>query len=406
MKNLSSVAMAVGMVCVATSSHAQSNVTLYGTADAGVLSISNTATGMPGYIPSANATDRKTMFKDGGVGASNWGLRGREDLGGGYYANFQFQGNINTASGAAGGPNSSSGQSFFNQVAAVGFSGPFGELKLGRQISPMIFAMSSTDVRQVRYFGSALTALVGLNSASGAFIGNNSNAAFGAVYNDSAIVYTSPTWNNFTLHLGLASGEPGGFSKTNSQQVAALLYANGGLRLSAFYYNGYGNNLPVASALYGAKLGSAAAGSAAAAAAGFSPTANTNRLASLGALYKWDTFSLSGAYYRARNPAGAVMPGGSASLSMVSLGAGWLVQPNINLTAGYQRIKDFTNTGNSATQFAAGVDYSLSKRTTLYAQAATIRNNGANMNLSPVYATPVAAGRNVNAWMVGVRHTF
>ena len=406
MKNLSSVAMAVGMVCVATSSHAQSNVTLYGTADAGVLSISNTATGMPGYIPSANATDRKTMFKDGGVGASNWGLRGREDLGGGCYANFQFQGNINTASGAAGGPNSSSGQSFFNQVAAVGFSGPFGELKLGRQISPMIFAMSSTDVRQVRYFGSALTALVGMNSASGAFIGNNSNSAFGAVYNDAAIVYTSPKWNNFTLHLGYAAGEPGGFSKTNSQQTAALLYANGGLRLSAFYYNGYGNNLPVASALYGAKLGSAAAGSAAAAAAGFSPTANTNRLASLGALYKWDTFSLSGAYYRARNPAGAVMPGGSASLSMVSLGASWLVQPNISLTAGYQRIKDFTNTGNSATQFAAGVDYSLSKRTTLYAQAATIRNKGANMNLSPVYATPVAAGRNVNAWMVGVRHTF
>ncbi len=405
MKNLSK-ALALGAACAAGSVCAQSSVTLYGTADAGVLSISNTAMGAPGYIPAPGASGRKTMYKDGGIGASNWGLRGREDLGGGYRANFQFQGNINTSSGGAGGPNSSSGQSLFNQVAMVGFSGPFGEIKLGRQIAPMIFAMAHTDVRGVRYFGSALTGLVGMNSASGAFIGNNSNAAFGAVYNDNAIVYTSPAWNNFTLHLGYAAGEPGGFSKTNSQQTAALLYANGGLRLSAFYYNGYGNNLPAASALYGAKLGSPAAGSAAAADAGFSPTANTNRLASVGALYKWDTFTLSGAYYRARNPARAVMPGGAASVSMVALGAGWQMQPNINLTAGYYRIKDHTNDGHNASQWAASVDYSLSKRTTLYAQAASTRNQGANMNLSPVYATPVGAGRNVNAWMVGLRHTF
>ena len=46
----------------------------------------------------------------------------------------------------------------------------------------------STDARQARYFGSVLTALVGLNSASGAFIGNNSNAAFGSIYNDNALV--------------------------------------------------------------------------------------------------------------------------------------------------------------------------------------------------------------------------
>ena len=114
---------AAGTVC------AQSSVTLYGTADAGVLSISNTATGKPGYIPSPNATGRTNMYKDGGIGASNWGLRGKEDLGGGYGATFQFQGNINTSSGGAGGPNSSSGQSLFNQVARVGLSGPFGEIK-------------------------------------------------------------------------------------------------------------------------------------------------------------------------------------------------------------------------------------------------------------------------------------
>lgn len=396
----------LGAMAAAGSVCAQSSVTLYGNMDGGLLSISNTAMGTPGYIPSPNASDHKTMYKDGGIGASNWGLRGREDLGSGYRVNFQFQGNINTASGATGGPNSSSGQSFFNQVAMVGLSGPFGEVKLGRQISPMIFAMGSTDVRQVRYFGSALTGLVGMNSASGAFIGNNSNSAFGTVYNDNLIVYTPPTWNNFTMHLGYAAGESSSSSKANSQQTAALLYANGGLRLSAFYYNGYGNNLPVASALYSARLGSSAAGSAAAAAAGFSPTANTNRLMSVGALHKWNTVTLSAAYYRARNPDRVVVPGGSSSLSMVALGAGWQVQPNINLTGGYYHIQDHTNDGHRATQIASSLDYSLSKRTILYVQAALTRNKGSNMNLSPVYATPVAAGRNVNAWMLGVRHMF
>lgn len=405
MSKLSKIVMlgamgAAGTVC------AQSSVTLYGTADAGVLSISNTATGKPGYIPSPNATGRTNMYKDGGIGASNWGLRGKEDLGGGYGATFQFQGNINTASGNAGGPNSSSGQSTFNQMATVGITGPFGEVKLGRQMSPMMFAMASTDVRQARYFGSALTALVGLNSASGAFIGNNSNVAFGTVYNDSAIVYTTPTWGGFTAHLAYAAGESTGFGKANSQQTAALMYASGGLRLSAFYYNGYGNNLPVATALYTAGTGSAAAGSNAATAAGFTPTANTNRLMSLGALYKWDAFTVSGAYYKGRNPALAVMPGGSTNINMYTLGAGWQIRPNINFTSGYYRIKDDTNTGNSATQLAAGVDYILSKRTVLYAQAATIRNKGSNMNVSPVYGSPVAANHNVNAWMLGIRHTF
>ncbi|MDO5626229.1 MAG: porin [Pseudomonadota bacterium] len=399
--------LALGAACAATgAAHAQSSLTLYGTADAGVLSISNTAVGRPGYIPSPQTSGRQTVYKDGGLGASNWGLRGRDDLGGGWRVNFQFQGNIDTASGNAGGPNSSSGRSLFNQMAMVGIAGPLGEVKLGRQIAPMIFAMASTDVRQVRYFGSPLTALVGMNSASGAFIGHNSNVAFGTVYNDSAIVYTSPIWNNLTLHLGYAADASGGFGKANSQRTAALMYASGGLRLSAFYYNGYGNNLPVATALYGAALGNAEAGSAAAAQAGFSPKANTNRLMSVAGLYKWGAFTVSGGYYWGRNPARAILPGGSASLDMLTLGGAWQIQPNLSLTTGYHRIKDNTNDGHSATQVVVGLDYLLSRRTIAYVQAATIRNKGANMNLSPVYGTPVGANRNVNALMLGMRHTF
>jgi predicted porin len=385
---------------------AQSNVTLYGTVDLGVLSIDHVSGSRIGYVPSPADAGRSTQLKDGGIGGSHWGMRGREDLGGGLAATFQLQGNINAKDGSTGGPNSSSTTSFFNQFSTVGLAGPWGELKVGRQVSPMYFAMASTDARGARYFGSVLTGLAGMNSASGAFAGNNSNLAFGTIYNDNAIVYNSPAWKGLSVSAEYAFGNTPGSSKANSQQALTAMYANGGLRLSALWYNGFGNNLDTATALFTAGTGSAAAGAAAAAAAGFSPTANTNRLTSLGALYTTGTWTASASYFQARNPAHAVVRNGSDSLDMWSVGAGWKPMPQVNVTAGYYRIEDKRNTANHASQFAVGAEYALSKRTLLYLQGATIRNVGANMNLSPVYATVVPANTGVRAVMAGLRHTF
>jgi predicted porin len=321
-------------------------------------------------------------------------------------ATFQLQGNINAKDGTTGGPNSSAGTSFFNQFATVGLVGAFGELKFGRQVSPMYYAMASTDARGARYFGSVLTGLVGLNSASGAWAGNNSNPAFGTIYNDNAIVYNAPAWNGLKLSAGYALGEVAGSRRANSQQSLAAIFDTGGLRLSAFWYNGYGNNLGTATALFAGALGSPAAGAAAAAAAGFSPTANTNRLASVGALYTRGAWTASASYFRARNPSHAVVPNGSDSLDMWSVGAGWKPLPQVQVTAGYYRIEDNRNAGNHASQFAVGAEYALSRRTLLYVQGAAVSNVGANMNFSPVYATRVPANTDVKAFMVGVRHSF
>ncbi|GAB3651909.1 porin [Ramlibacter alkalitolerans] len=385
---------------------AQSSVTLYGTIDLGILSINHVSASRLGYVPSGADGGRATQMKDGGIGASNWGLRGREDLGGGLAATFQLQGNINAKDGTTGGPNSAAGTSFFNQFSTVGLAGAWGEVKVGRQVSPMYYAMASTDARGARYFGSMLTGLVALNSASGVFAGNNSNPAFGTIYNDNAIVYNAPAWNGLSLSAEYAFGDTAGSAKANSQQALAAIYANGGLRLSALWYNGYGNNLGTATALFTAASGSAAAGAAAAAAAGFSPTANTNRLQSVGALYTLGAWTVSGAYMQARNPAHAVVPNGSDRLDLWSVGAGWRPTPLLNVTAGYYRVKDKRNVGNHASQLAVGAEYALSKRTLLYAEGAVVRNAGANMNFSPVYATPVPADTNVHAVMAGIRHTF
>ncbi|MBA5606427.1 porin [Duganella sp. FT3S] len=394
---------ATGLAVMAGHVMAQSDVRLYGALDAGLLNITNTSGGT-GYLPGKVNAGTLRALKDGGISTSNWGLSGNETLGGQLKALFQLQGNVNLANGSGGGPNSNSATSLFNQMAVIGLSGDFGTIKLGRQASPTYFAMASTDARGARYFGSALNGLVALNSASKAFIGNNSNVAFGTIYNDNALVYTSPTIGDVTFNVGYAAGESGGSVRANSQQSLTAVYRANDWTLSALYYNGYGNDVPVATALYGKALGDKAP--AAVAAAGLVPTANTNRLVSLGALYRWNAYKVSGALYRATNPAHAVLPGGAASLGMWTLGAGWDISPAVNLTTGYYRITDHTNVGNQASQSAVGLDVLLSKRTLLYLVGARVRNQGANMNFSPVYATAVAANSNARAVMAGTRHTF
>ena len=385
---------------------AQSTVTVYGVMDAGLLSISTVSAGT-GYLPNTNSAGSVTQFKDGGIGASYLGFKGEEDLGSGYKATFQLQGNATTANGTMGGPNSSGGTSTFNQLATVGLAGGFGEVRMGRLVSPVFWAMASTDARQGRYFGSSLTGLVGLNSASGAFIGNNSNAAFGTVYNDNAVVYTSPKWSNVTIDLEYSLGGVAGSASANSQKAATARYDANGLKLSALYYSGNGNNASAATTIYTIGLGgNAAAAATAATNAGFTATANTNQLTSFGALYTWSAFTVSGAYFEARNPANAVLKGGSASLNMTTLGAAWRISPQFNLTSGYYHLVDNTNVGNSANQFAIGLDYHLSKRSMVYVETASVANHGNNMNLSPVYGNAVQAGVTTNAWMMGLRHTF
>ncbi len=394
----------VAVYALALPAFAQSSVNLYGTVDAGVLNMSNYSAGL-GYLPTTAHEAGGWKAKDAGLGVSHWGIKGSEDLGGGMRALFQLQGNINSVSGVTGAANSTGQIAFFNQMSVVGLSGRFGEVKAGRQFSPMALAMQSTDVRGMRYFGSVLTALVGMNSASKAWIGNNSNVAFGTIYDDNTVLYTTPIWNNLKFDFAYSFGEGGG--KANSQQSVTALYHSGGLKLSGLYYNGYGNNLASAQAVFtGANGGNPVAGAAAAAAAGFSPTANTNRLYSVGALYTTGPYTIGSQYYAARNPDHVLVPGGSDSLDMWTLGAGWRPAANINVTAGYYLVKDNKNAGHKSTQFAMGVEYLLSRRTWLYMQGATVTNKGANMALSPMYASPVAADKNVHAFMTGIRHSF
>jgi GBP family porin len=96
---------------------AQSTVTMYGVADIAVQASSFTRPGA-GSLTSMNS---------GHKAGSRWGLRGSEDLGGGFKAIFQLEQGVNFDTGTVG-----QGGRAFGRQAYVGLDGAMGTLAFGR----------------------------------------------------------------------------------------------------------------------------------------------------------------------------------------------------------------------------------------------------------------------------------
>lgn len=142
----SPIAAAALAMLATTGAFAQSSVTLYGRAEAGVdlgfrTTVNNSSTAVV-VGPGASTTNTnlggsvsKPGFRisDGdnqGQASSRFGMRGAEDLGGGLKANFVLEAGLTMDDGASG----TGGGNFFSQSAWVGLSGGFGEVRLGRQV--------------------------------------------------------------------------------------------------------------------------------------------------------------------------------------------------------------------------------------------------------------------------------
>ncbi|TDG08160.1 porin [Paraburkholderia guartelaensis] len=382
----------------ASAAHAQSSVTLYGVVDSGLLYQSTSAQHafapktVGGKLFNGNAGSIFAL-KDGGIYSSIFGMKGTEDLGGGYAANFKLQGSFNSSTGQTGLNSSATASAMFNQVTTVGVSGPFGKIDFGRQFAPMAYAMAETDVRNAQYFGSTLTAWLTMNTMSG-WAGNNTNAQIGALYDDNAIVYNSPSFYGLSTALEYAPGGVAGQLQGGTRESAILKYSGFGLNADAVYYNGhdanpYGyTNPPTATPATGL---------------------NNNRFVYFGAKYTWHGFSVSGSFANGRNPANTNGVPKSLTVSgdfdMWTGGLGYRFSPAFDVTSGVYYLKDNRNNANQSTAYVIGADYSLTRRTQVYAQAGYVSNRG-QMNQELIYGTPVAPGRNTTAVNVGLRHTF
>ena len=113
--------IALAVLASSGAAMAQSSVTLYGIADIWFGSTKAQTLNEAGVL----AGDRQTVLESGGVSGSRWGVKGSEDLGGGLKANFNLEQGFDLSNGAAAGAQ-------FNRQSWVGVSGGFGAVKLGR----------------------------------------------------------------------------------------------------------------------------------------------------------------------------------------------------------------------------------------------------------------------------------
>lgn len=105
---------------------AQSNVTLFGVVDAALSSYSNSSRDeRTGPLNQGSVKTSQTALTNSGYNSSRLGFRGTEDLGGGIAAGFWLEGQLTNDDGNVGGLS-------FSRRSTVSLSGPWGEVRLGR----------------------------------------------------------------------------------------------------------------------------------------------------------------------------------------------------------------------------------------------------------------------------------
>ncbi|MGF6637900.1 putative porin [Paraburkholderia sp. MM5496-R1] len=374
---------ASGLIACATAAQAQSSVTLYGAIDTGLLYQSANAPNFQSKVNLGHVYE----LKDAGIFTSFWGIKGTEDIGGSYKVNFRLQGAFASPNGKLGLSDTPTSTAVFNQQTTLGISGPFGSIDAGRQFVPMIFAMADTDVRGAQFFGSILTAWLGLNQAAG-WQGTSTNGAIGALYDSNAIVYQSPKFYGASLALEYAPGGVPGQFQGGTRESVVLKYSNYGLNLSAAYYNGHDTN-PFTTTATGAIITAPSAGQ------------DNNRFYHLGAMYTFHDLSVSTSYSIGKNPANS----GHDDFEMISGGLGYKFTPFFKVTSGFYYLKDRNVSSNQSNLFAVGAEYNLSTSTIAYAQVGHVNNRG-NMSQTIAYGAPVPEGKSTTAAMVGIRHSF
>lgn len=125
-KSLLALAVAAALPAAA---FAQTNVQLYGIGDAAITFANDDA--------STNG-DSQIQMSDGIQSGSRVGVQGSEDLGGGLSANFRFELGLDVDDGDGEGK-------LFGRQARVGLKGGFGEVRFGRQYTPIFYSSIKYD---------------------------------------------------------------------------------------------------------------------------------------------------------------------------------------------------------------------------------------------------------------------
>jgi predicted porin len=257
---------------VATSSaaFAQSNVTLYGVADAAITKSSDESTRLSSSSGLNNGTSR-------------WGVRGTEDLGGGLTAGFNYEAGLNLETGATG----QSGGSFFSRAAQVSLGGGWGSVAFGRGKSASGQALPAWELTGDANYSVAVKQFGYAGEASSR--------------NSSQVSYTTPDVGGFTASLATVLKGNRGTAATLTEVAVAGEDAK--YDLNVIYKGG-----PLSAAVsYNAVENGGAKG------------------VQMGAKYDFGTFQLASSYTDSEQAGGAVNNKGFTLGGGVKLGATSLV---------------------------------------------------------------------------------
>lgn len=180
---------------------AQTNVAIYGIADAGIV------------LERGGAAGSVSKLGSGVASGSRIGFKGTEDLGGGLSANFVLENGFNIDTGAL------TGGLLFGRQAFVGLKGGFGAVNLGRQYTPHYSLLVSADP-----FGNGLA-------------GKTTNVMTTVVRTDNLAKYSSPSMGGFTADVAYGFGEVAGNTSASRTIGLNLKYAAGPVMVGLGYHN-------------------------------------------------------------------------------------------------------------------------------------------------------------------------
>ncbi|NML35056.1 porin [Paraburkholderia antibiotica] len=373
---------------LALDAHAQSSVTLYGLIDAGISYVNHARTD----------TGHGSVVKYGeGVASGNrWGLRGTEDLGGGLKALFVVESGFNTGNGAMllGG--------IFGRQAFVGLSQRgVGSLTFGRQYS------LSTDVLGANYSNGSQTV-----AGNYAYRINDVDQLTASRVNN-AIKFSSANFSGFTFgalygfsnQAGAFAGAPAGGNSAAPQAGSSRTYSFG-----ANYANG---PLSLGTAYTDIRYPSQAVPAFSTTIANVS-MGNVRDLRTFGAGAR---YALGAATFWAlyTNTRFETVTDVATTFTAYDAGAKYAFTSALTVGAGYTYMHLGDAHSGHWNQGSLSVDYSLSRRTDVYAlgvyQVASGRNGTqdvqAQIGSTPVFFGPSGVGANDQlAFRVGIRHRF
>lgn len=353
---------------------AQENVTIYGIMDIGLMYQTNNA---------VNGKSQTTVASSG-LRQSIIGFKGTENLGNGLKAFFNLEAHFDVDTGRFhdGGDVGGAGNTMFRRQSNVGLSGDWGSVAVGRQYGPALLAHLATEPRIFKEnfsnlygwaYGQINTLGVGLPSVGSNAVSVNNDVG---IFFNNAIQYRN-AFGPVTVGVLYAPGETTGHSQSHGEVGAVGINYSGPLNVSFSYQEMKDDTT------------------------GHSAIKHTG----LGLSYAFGDFTIKGNYLQAKNYNSLGIK--AHEFNDYGLGLDYKWSQNNTLTVAYYDNEDDMNSRDYTHNVVISNDYSLSKRTTLYAVLANVKaGSGATFGTSIVAGAPYLAGSTTTFLNAGINHVF